>query len=188
MTLKKRVLKLLFFVLNFLVILFVFSKDIYAAITFEEENTKMPTTIEIEAKKESGEYFIDSQPAMEYTEEDLNLFATLIYAEAGICDDMEEYRVGNVVLNRVKDTTGSFENSIQGVIFQSGQFTSVGGDNWNNGPTEREIEIAKDLLDGKRIFPEYVVWFSRKQQYGELYYTSDWHDFSGWSQNEEETE
>ena len=136
-------------------------------------------------EKKPGEYFLESQIAMEYTEEDVNLLAKIIYAEAGICDKMEKYRVGNVVLNRVNDETNQFENSIEGVIYQDGQFTSVGGKNWNNGPTEEEIGIAIELLEGKRVFPENVVWFSKKCNYGQLYYTSEWHEFSAWELSEE---
>ncbi len=137
-----------------------------------------------ENEKELGEYFLTSQPAMEYTEEDIKLLATVIYAEAGICDEMEKYRVGNVVLNRVNDATNEFQNSIEGVIYQDGQFTSVGGTNWQHGPTEEEISIATELLEGKRVFPEYIVWFSKKCNYGKVYYTSEWHEFSGWELDE----
>lgn len=83
----------------------------------------------LEPEKELGTYFLESQPAMQYTQEDVYVLATVIYAEAGICDDMEKYRVGNVVLNRVADSTGEFEDTILGVIYQSGQFDSVGTNN-----------------------------------------------------------
>lgn len=182
MTLKKRISKLLIVVAIFVGILFVFSQKIYAKdITEYYKNmAAQKAIIEMENEEIPGEYFIESEPAMDYTQEDLTLLATIIFSEAGICDDMEEYRVGNVVLNRVNDSTGSFKDTIKEVIFQSGQFTSVGGKNWNHGPTERELEIAKELLEGKRVFPQDVVWFSKKCQYGELYYTSEWHQFSGW--------
>ena len=134
-----------------------------------------------ENEEKFGEYFLTPQSAIEYTEEDIELLAKVIYAEAGVCDEMEKYRVGNVVLNRVNDETNEFENSIEGVIYQDGQFTSVGGTNWQHGPTE--IRIATELLEGKRIFPEYIVWFSKKCNYGKVYYTSEWHEFSGWELN-----
>ena len=139
----------------------------------------------LEPEKELGTYFLESQPAMQYTQEDVYVLATVIYAEAGICDDMEKYRVGNVVLNRVADSTGEFEDTILGVIYQSGQFDSVGTDNWYHGPTDVEIQIAQDLLEGARVFPSEVVWFSKKMNYGTLYYKSEWHEFSGWEVREE---
>jgi len=123
---------------------------------------------------------------MEYTEEELIILATVIHAEASICDDAEKYRVGNVVINRINDTEHSeFENvnSIIEVIYQKGQFTCVEGNAWKEGPTEKELEIAKELLDGKRVIPDYVVWFSKQHIFGEEYYSSKWHVFSGWEQN-----
>jgi len=123
--------------------------------------------------------FLEREESMEYTEEELKLLATVMYAEAGICDDKELYRVGNVVLNRVNDDSGQFEDTIKGVIYQEGQFTSVGGKQWNIGPTERELEIAKDVLEGARILPSNTYWFSKGHRYGDIYYKSDWHYFSG---------
>ena len=144
----------------------------------------------LETDKELGEYFLDSVPAIEYTEDEVQLLATLIYAEAGICDNMEKYRVGNVVLNRVEDPTTEFKNTVKDVIYQEGQFTSVGSSNWKHGPTEEEMAIAKNLLEGMRVFPSYIVWFAKQSPYGTLYYTSNWHEFSGWEEeiktNEEE--
>lgn len=183
MTLEKRISKLLIVVTCFISILFISSQRIYAEDIVEHYKSKdtKTTIIAIESEGVPGEYFIESEPAIDYTQEDLTLLATIIFAEAGICDDMEEYRVGNVVLNRVNDSSGSFKDTIRGVIFQSGQFTSVGSKNWNNGPTERELEIAQKLLEGTRVLPQNVVWFSKKYQYGELYYTSEWHQYSGWN-------
>lgn len=142
------------------------------------------TTVNVLETKQLGEYFLKSQPAMEYTEEDVTLLATTIYAEAGICDEMEKYRVGTVIVNRVNDTTDTFEDTVEGVIYQKGQFGSVGSDAWNHGPTDTEIEIAQDILEGARVFPSQVVWFNNESPYGELYYTSDWHEFSGWEREE----
>ncbi len=139
----------------------------------------------LKKEKVYGEYFINPQPAMEYTDDDLFLLATVIFSEAGICDEMEKYRVGNVVLNRVNNETYEFGNTIEEVIYAEGQFSSVGGENWEHGPTDEEISIAKDLLEGKRVFNEEVVWFARKRSYGELYYRSEWHEYSGLEVEEE---
>lgn len=126
-----------------------------------------------------GNKFLDRQEPMEYTEEELTLLATVIYAEAGICDDKELYRVANVVVNRVNNDSGQFEDTIKGVIYQEGQFTSVDGEAWNRGPTQREIDIAKDVLEGARIFLNNTYWFSRGHRYGDIQYKSEWHYFSG---------
>ncbi len=172
------------YLLIFLAIWLTFSSlPVYA-----EEDVALKEQGALETEKELGEYFLESVSAMEYTEEEVDLLARLIFAEAGVCDTMEKYRVGNVVLNRVNDTTKEFKNTIKGVIYQEGQFTSVGGSNWKHGPNEEEIEIAKALLEGTRVFPGYVVWFAKRSPYGQVYYTSEWHEFSGWEEVEEPTE
>lgn len=140
-------------------------------------------------KSESEEILLVQQELpMEYTEKELILLATVIYAEAGICNDEEKYRVGNVVINRLNDIKHNEfvkVDTLEKVIYQQGQFTCVGGKAWKQGPTEIEKEIAKELLEGKRVLPENVVWFSKKHNYGEKHYESKWHVFSGWEQNEE---
>ena len=128
-----------------------------------------------------GTYFMERKPAMEYTDEDLYYLANGIYSEAGICSDMECYRVGQVILDRKLDTTGRFpQNTIKGVLYASGQFGCVGGKAWRHGPTDRELAIAKDLLEGARVFPESAVCFNNKHDYGYLYCHPEYHYFSGY--------
>lgn len=137
----------------------------------------------LKVKQTKSINIIEQKLPMEYTEEELNLLATVIYAEAGGCDESEQFRVGNVVLNRLEDNEHyDFRKSdtIEKVIYQDNQFTSVGGKAWNRGPTEVQIRIAKELLEGKRVLPDTVVWFSKKMNYGVEYYTSEWHVFSRW--------
>ena len=136
-----------------------------------DEQHKIPEVI--------GDKFLERAEPMEYTEQELELLARLMFAEAGICNNKELYRVANVVINRVNDDSGNFADTIEGVIYQSGQFTSVGGKQWNIGPTEREMKIAKDVLQGARILPSNTFWFSKGHRYGELHHKSDWHCFSG---------
>ena len=160
-------------------LLVLFQKQEVQATTIEEN----ANTLEVPPVQE--EEVIEQVLPTEYTEEDIMLLATVIYAEAGICDDEEKYRVGNVVINRVNDIEhNDFKNvnSIREVIYQKTQFTSVGGDAWKHGPTEIEIRIARELLEGKRVLPDYVVWFSKAHKYGEEYCKSSWHVFSGWPQ------
>lgn len=130
-----------------------------------------------------GTYFMERKPAMEYTDEDLYYLANGIYSEAGICSDMECYRVGQVILDRKLDTTGRFpQNTIKEVLYASGQFGCVGGKAWRHGPTDRELAIAKDLLEGARVFPESAVWFNNKHDYGYLYCHPEYHYFSGYEE------
>lgn len=120
------------------------------------------------------------ESSIEYSDRDLDLMARVIHAEAGICDDLEKYRVGNVVLNRKKDESGSYGDTIKSVIYQKGQFSSVDGKNWNETPTDREYEIAENLLNGIRVLPANIVWFAQEHRYGTLYDKSEWHYFSGY--------
>lgn len=154
------------------------------AILSEVNTSTLEIVEEVETMQLEEDTSLSDEP-MEYTQKDLSLLATLIYAEAGSCDEMEKLRVGNVVLNRVKDNSKEFKNTLREVIYQKGQFESVDGRAWNRGPTQREMEIAYQLLNGKRVLPDSVVWFSKKCKFGELYYKSEWHEFSGWSQQAE---
>ena len=176
---KLKSMKRVFIITVFLMLLISFDEKVEAKIQEPIFTEELVLTMEPE------NFFLEKQPAMEYTEEDVTLLATVIFSEAGVCDEIEKYRVGNVVLNRVNDTTDQFKNTIKDVIYQKNQFTSVGGQNWKHGPTEEEIEIARNLLEGTRVFPDNIVWFSRKHKYGKLYYTSEWHQFSGLEQDEE---
>ncbi|MCD8149176.1 MAG: cell wall hydrolase [Clostridiales bacterium] len=59
--------------------------------------------------------------AVSASSDDLALLAALIYCEAGGESYEGQLAVGAVVMNRVK--SGSFPNSVSGVIYQSGQFS-----------------------------------------------------------------
>ena len=54
---------------------------------------------------------------------ELELLSTIIYCEAGNQSYEGQLAVGSVIMNRV--ASGSFPNSISGVIYQSGQFSPV---------------------------------------------------------------
>jgi spore germination cell wall hydrolase CwlJ-like protein len=165
---------------------FNYSKIVAFSIFILNESQNIYTTIE-------NNFFVEEQTLeeLDYSEEDITLLATVISAEAGGCDDDEQYRVGNVVINRMLDNTHkefAKVDTIKKVIYQENQFSSVGGTAWNRGPTEKSIQIAKDLLEGKRVLPKNVVWFSKAKLFGEVFYTSEWHVFSGWPEEETEEE
>lgn len=145
-----------------------------------QKNAESLDTILGEEGKDLGEYFLEDTEPISYTAEDEKLLATVIYAEAAGCSDMEKRRVGNVVLNRIQDTTNTFPNTLKEVVYQDNQFTCVGGKLWRKGPTEAELQIARDLLNGQRVLTKNIVWFSKKCYYGKVYYVSDWHEYAGW--------
>lgn len=97
----------------------------------------------------------DSRP--KYTEEDLDLLARIINAEAG-CDwipDWVQRMVGSVVLNRVNSSY--FPNTIRDVIYQPGQYGPVWNGSIHKTPSQRVINNARYLLENGSICPPNVT-------------------------------
>ena len=69
--------------------------------------------------------------------------------------------VGSVVLNRV--ASGSFPNSVVGVIYQSGQFSPVASGRFANvlakGAGSASVQAAKEVLGGRRTIS--ALYFRR---------------------------
>lgn len=86
---------------------------------------------------------------MEYTEEEYQLLARIIYCEAGGEEIDGMLAVGTVVLNRVQSPL--FPNNIHDVIFQKGQFTPAGSGKVNRvTPNKESYEAARRVLEGER--------------------------------------
>ncbi|HBF44674.1 MAG TPA: spore cortex-lytic enzyme [Clostridiales bacterium] len=81
-----------------------------------------------------------------YSDNDLNLLAKLIYGEARGESYTGQVAVGAVVLNRVKSS--SFPNTISGVIYQKNAFTAVSDGQINLTPDQTARKAAKDALNG----------------------------------------
>lgn len=123
-----------------------------------------------EIKPENQQEIIE-EPKQYYSRSDLDLLARLIHAESGSewMSDELQMSVGNVILNRVTDER--FPDSIEKVIYQKGQYYCVKNGAINVPPTEREINNAKQLLEGKTVLPENVVWQSEFKQGKGIYKT-----------------
>ena len=80
------------------------------------------------------------------SENNVNLLARLISAEARGEPYVGQVAVGAVVLNRVEHP--SFPNSISGVIFQSGAFTCVVDGQFDQPVAESAYRAARDALNG----------------------------------------
>lgn len=109
------------------------------------------------------------KPKPSYTEEDLDLLARIINAEAG-CDwipDWVQRMVGSVVLNRVKSKY--FPNTIREVIYQPGQYGPVYNGSINKKPSQRVINNAKYILENGGNCPENVTGQSGSITGGGLY-------------------
>lgn len=107
--------------------------------------------------------------------EDMELLARLIHAEVGcVKDDECLYYCGSVVLNRV--AADDFPNTIREVIFQTNpdiQYACTVDGNIKEDPTEREYEIAEDLLRYGSYIPEEVIYQSEFMQGSGLYIQID---------------
>ena len=101
--------------------------------------------------------------------EDLYLLARIICSEAGSDWLSEEFRlcVGEVVMNRV--ASPEYPDSIQGVVFQKGQYTGVNSVKFANmKPGTDCVNVALKLLQGERRMVPAVVYQSDQIQ-GELF-------------------
>lgn len=81
-----------------------------------------------------------------YNAEDLKWLSHIIHAEAGNQDMVGQICVGNVVLNRVRDSR--FPDTVKDVIFSPNQFCPVrSGSIWSE-PDEEAVIAAKLCLEG----------------------------------------
>lgn len=112
---------------------------------------------------------VSIETAYDYTQEDLELLAHVIYAEAGsdYCTDEMRYGVGSVVLNRVEDEC--FPDTLYNVIYQKGQYQCTWDGNIDKTPDERSYRIAQDLLNNGSIFPSDVVYQAEFKQGSGVY-------------------
>lgn len=91
------------------------------------------------------------------SDEDFDLMAKTVFAEAKTEEFEGQVAVAEVILNRVE--SDNYPNTVKGVITQPGAFAS-----WSNGSVEAApfddecCEAVQDALN-ERIFPVTVVWF-----------------------------
>lgn len=104
---------------------------------------------EQEAKEQAEREAREAQEA--YIRQNQELMASIIFCEAGNQSYEGQVAVGAVIMNRVK--SGTFPNTIEGVIYQSGQFAPV-ATGWLNkvrnssGYTQTAMQAAIDALNG----------------------------------------
>lgn len=111
----------------------------------------------------------DKKPKPTYTDEELDLLARIINAEAG-CDWMPDWvqrMVGSVVLNRVNSV--HFPNTIREVIYQPGQYGPVYNGSIHKTPSAKVIANARYLLENGSICPANVTGQSGYITGGGLY-------------------
>lgn len=98
---------------------------------------------------DTSELSIIQQGAQFYEYESLFWLSRVIFAESGETEPIEGMiGVGNVVLNRVNDGSGMFEDTVRGVIFQYNQFSVVESGTIYLEPNEISVIAAKLCLEG----------------------------------------
>ncbi|MCM1149970.1 MAG: cell wall hydrolase [Butyricicoccus sp.] len=84
-----------------------------------------------------------------YDYDSLYWLSRVIFSESGETEPIEGMiGVGNVVLNRVNDDSGMFEDTVRGVIFQYNQFSVVDNGTIYLEPNDISVIAAKLCLEG----------------------------------------
>ena len=119
------------------------------AVTLEEEAAAKAAAEEAVAKaKAAAEAASESNQAIIASADDVTLLAAIIQIEAGNECYEGQVAVGSVVCNRLR--SGSYANSVSGVIFAKGQFsTSRMSSVISKGPQASCIQAAQEALAGK---------------------------------------
>lgn len=109
-----------------------------AEIVYNSESNAV--TVDTSAKQliESGESY--------YGRQDIYWLSRIIYAEANGQPFDGMIGVGNVVLNRM--ASSRFPNTVEGVVFEPGQFTPVDNGSIYNNPSAEAVRAAQMCLDG----------------------------------------
>ncbi len=97
-----------------------------------------------------------------YTEEEKDLLARIMRAEAQLEGELGMLMVGNVVLNRVIANCYTFKNirSIKDAIYQKGQFVGVNSSLFQAKATTNEKRLAERILEGEYYYPATnALWF-----------------------------
>ncbi len=121
------------------------SVDYGSAITIEEEQAAAQAAAEEAAAKQAA---VAQQAAVAASYDDVTILAALIQHEAGYECYEGQLAVGAVVCNRIR--SASFPNTVSGVIFQSGQFTSQSAINAivAKGLKSSCVQAAQEALAG----------------------------------------
>lgn len=138
-------------------------------VTTTEYTTESTTEVVTEQQTEEPTTVIATTTDASIDEYELWLLAHLINGEAGAtwCSDTTRYYVGSVVLNRVNHA--EFPDSIEGVIYQSGQYSCTWDGNFDLEPSDRCWEIARDLLINGSGLPNDVVFQANFSQGSGVY-------------------
>lgn len=97
-----------------------------------------------------------------YTENDVDLLARIMRAEAQTEGDLGMLMVGNVVVNRVLANCLTFKNvtSLYQSIYQKNQFSGTKSSLFQASATSYEKDLARRILKGEYYYPAtHALWF-----------------------------
>ena len=124
------------------------------------------TTTTAEVTTEAPEATVEETTAAPvYSEEDLYYLTHVLTGECHTASWDEQIAVGSVVLNRVADP--EFPNTIKGVIedrHHGIQYASFYDGNFHREATERNVAVAKYLLENGSQLPATVIYQSQHRQ------------------------
>ncbi len=103
-----------------------------------------------------------SPPRIAFNENDVELLARIMKAEALGEGDEGMLMVGNVIVNRVVANCDVFRDTrnISEVVYQKNAFSGVGQPLFNQPVNAKERELALRNIDGYRVEPAYsALWF-----------------------------
>jgi len=141
----------------------------------EPDEELHPQEIEVNSYLFRGilsEYWVDPIELDEFSKD---LLAKIIKAEVGYDYTAEEVLLmtGQVVLNRMKSP--AFPDTIEDILYQEGQY-GCSENIHEYQPDERILKIVDDLLAGRRILPEEIVFQSEYENNGIVYAQFQFHD------------
>ncbi len=111
----------------------------------------------------------------EYSDRDTDLIARCVWLEARGENYDGQVAVAEVILNRV--ASDSYPDTIEGVIWQPGQFTSAPAMG-SAAPTDVQYSAVYDAIEGRGVLlNERCVFFSVGRSYGSYYTTIGNHVF-----------
>lgn len=102
----------------------------------------------------------EEAPSLPYSQNDLDLLAALVWAEAGDQDFIGQRIVADCVMNRVR--SGAWPGTVADVIYQPGQFSVVGNGRLSQGfscANGDNYEAARLALSGDH-YDTQVIYFS----------------------------
>ncbi|WP_028549767.1 cell wall hydrolase [Paenibacillus sp. UNC451MF] len=97
-------------------------------------------------------------------EQDINLLARLLRAEAEGEGEQGMLLVGNVGINRIRSNCSDFKGlrTIPQMVYQEHAFEAVQHGYFYQSPRERERRLARRSVNGERLWPgKYSLWYFR---------------------------